>query len=93
MRIVEEGEQKSITNEGLAHKGPYQVEEAQYVNGNRSYKFKPNNNLPTHCTPALRNHETYHMEVECSRVQGQCRISNKIMLHMVSKDNNKAVIE
>ena len=57
VRTVEKGEQKSITNEGLAHEGPYQVEEAQYVNGNRSYNFKPNNNLPTHYTPSLRNHE------------------------------------
>ena len=36
---------------------PYQVKEARIVNGNRSYNFKPNNNLPTHYTPALRNHE------------------------------------
>ena len=55
---IEEGrEQKCMTDEGLAHEGPYQVEEAQFVSGNRSYNFKPNNNLPTHYTPALRNHE------------------------------------
>ena len=57
--IEEKGEQKCITNEGLAHEGPYQVEEAQFVSGNRSYNFKPNNNLPTHYTPALRNHENF----------------------------------
>ena len=51
---MEEGEHKCI-----AHEGPYQVEEAQYVNGSRSYNFKPNNNLPTHYTPALRNHENF----------------------------------
>ena len=37
-----------MTDEGLAHEGPYQVEEAQFVSGNISYNFKlPNNNLPT----------------------------------------------
>ena len=56
---VEGNEQKSITYEGLAHEGPYQVEEAQFVGGNRSYNFKPNNNLPTHYTPTLRNHENF----------------------------------
>ena len=25
----------------------------------RSYHFKPNPNLPTHYTPALRNHENF----------------------------------
>ena len=57
MGTVEEVEHKSIVEKRLAHEGPYNVEEAQYINGNISYNFKPNNNLPTHCTPALRNHE------------------------------------
>ena len=30
---------------------------AQYINGKKSSNFKPNNNLPTHYTHALRNHE------------------------------------
>ena len=54
--IVEEAEKKCV-NEGLDHEGPYQVEEVQYLNGNKSYNFKPDNNLPTHYTPALGNHE------------------------------------
>ena len=54
---VERNEQKSSVEEGLAHEGPYQVEEAQFLNANRTYNFKPNLNLPTHYTPALRNHE------------------------------------
>ena len=55
---MEGNEQKSITEEGLAHKGPYHVEEAQFVGGNKS--FKPNNNnLPTHYTPVLRNYENF----------------------------------
>ena len=56
---VERNEQKSSAEEGLAHEGPYQVEEAQFLNANRSYKFKPNLNLPTHYKPALRNHENF----------------------------------
>ena len=35
----------------------YQVEETTYMNEQISYQFKPNPNLPTHYTPALRNHE------------------------------------
>ena len=54
--IVEKAEKKCV-DEGLAHEGTYQVEEVQYLNGNRNHNFKPNNNLPTHCTSALRNHE------------------------------------
>ena len=59
MGIEKGGEQKGTTDEGLAHEGPYQVEEAQFVGGNIGYNFKPNNNLPTHYTPALRNHENF----------------------------------
>ena len=86
MGAMEGGLQKCISNEGL-----YQVEEAQYVNGSRSYNFKPKNNLPTHYTPALRNHESFLMEVECSGVQDKCRTFSRSMLHKVSKDSsNKA---
>ena len=56
---MEGGEKKCIADEGLAHDGPYHVKEAQYVNDSRSYNLKPNNNLPTHYTPALRNHENF----------------------------------
>ena len=55
---VEGVEQKCIADEGLAHEGPYQVEEAQYVSS-ICYNFKPKNNLPTHYTPTLRNHENF----------------------------------
>ena len=44
---------------GHVEEEPNQVEEAQYLNANRSYTFKPNPNLPTHYTPALRNHEIF----------------------------------
>ena len=59
MGTVEGGEKRNSVEEGPNHEGPYQVEEAQYLNANRSYSFKPNLNLPTHYTPALRNHENF----------------------------------
>ena len=37
---------------------PLQIEEANYVN-NRSYTFRPNNNLPFHYYLGLRNHENF----------------------------------
>ena len=54
--IMEKVEHKQ-TNQGLAHEGPYQVEEAQHIQSNRSYNFKSNSNLPIHYIPGLRNHE------------------------------------
>ena len=52
-------EKKSGADEALAHEGPYQVEEAQFLNVNRSYNFKPKLKLPTHYTPALKNHVNF----------------------------------
>ena len=37
----------------------YGVEKVKYVNEPRNYHFKPNPNLPTHYSPALRNHENF----------------------------------
>ena len=48
-----------ISVEGPIDKDPYQVEEAKYLNEPRSFHFKPNPNLPTHYTPALRDHENF----------------------------------
>ena len=45
--------------EELVGEEPYQVEETKYMNEKKSYHFKPNPNLPTHYTPALRNHENF----------------------------------
>ena len=45
--------------EGPIEEGPYAVEEANYLNEQRSYHFKPNPNLPTHYNPVLRNHENF----------------------------------
>ena len=56
---VDEGDVRNSVEEGPTHEGSYQVEEAQYLNANRSYTFKPNLNLPTHYTLALINHENF----------------------------------
>ena len=45
--------------EGSADEDPYVVEEANCLNEQRSYHFKPNPNLPTHYNPALRNHKNF----------------------------------
>ena len=55
--VVEERIRSSA--EGPFGEEPYQVEETKYMNEQRSYHFKPNPNLPTHYTPALRNHENF----------------------------------
>ena len=56
---IDDKEKRNSVEEGLTHEGPYQVEEAQYLNTNRSYNFKLNPNLPSHYTPALKNHENF----------------------------------
>ena len=57
MGAVKEGIRSSA--EGPVEEKPYQVEETKYMSEQRSYHFKPNPNLPTHYTPALRNHENF----------------------------------
>ena len=37
----------------------YGTEEVKYVNERRNYHLNPNPNLPTHYSPALRNHENF----------------------------------
>ena len=55
--VVREGRRNSA--EAYEEEEPYQVKETKYMNEQRSYHFKPNPNLPTHYTPALRNHENF----------------------------------
>ena len=55
---VDKGERR-MSAKGLVEEEPYQVEEAEYLNANKSYTFNPNPNLPTHYTPALTNHESF----------------------------------
>ena len=53
IRAVErDGIRRSVG--GLIDEDPYQVEEVNYLNEQRSYHFKSNPNLPTHYTPAAR---------------------------------------
>ena len=47
------------SDEELVGEEHYQVEDTKYMNEKRSYHFKPNPNLPTHYTPALRNYENF----------------------------------
>ena len=54
---IEERNRRSA--EELVGEEPYQVEETNYMNEQRSYHFKPNPNLPTQYTPSLRNHENF----------------------------------
>ena len=42
MGTVDEGEKRNSADKGPTHEGSYQVKEAQYLNSNRSYIFKPN---------------------------------------------------
>ena len=57
--------------EGPTEEDPYAVEEANYLNEQRSYHFKPNPNLPTHYNPALRNHENFSYGGGASQGQRQ----------------------
>ena len=54
---VREGKTNCV--EGYEEEKPYQIEETKYMNEQKIYHFKPNPNLPTHYTPALRNHESF----------------------------------
>ena len=55
--VERDGIRRSV--EGLINEAPYQVEGSNYLNEQRSYHFKPNPNLSTHYTPALRGHENF----------------------------------
>ena len=59
VETVERNKQKISAEEGLAHEGPYQVEEAQFLNANKSYNFKLNLKFPNHCTLALKNDDNF----------------------------------
>ena len=47
---IDDGIEQKQTGLGLTHASPYQVEESQFIQGNMSYNFDPNNNIPTHYT-------------------------------------------
>ena len=74
--------------EELVREEPYQFEETKYMNEQRSYHFNPNPNLPTHYTPALRNHENFSYVEEHSMALDMDRITSKLMLSPGSKNNS-----
>ena len=52
-----------------------QIEDANYVN-NRSYTFRPNNNLPSHYHAGLRNHENFSYNNQAIVPQEPHQLSN-----------------
>ena len=84
--VVREGRRNSA--EGYEEEKPYQVEETKYMNEQRSYHFKPNPNLPTHYTPALRNHENFRMVGEHSRALNMDKATIRLTLSLRSNKNN-----
>ena len=75
--------------EGRAAEGSYAVEEANYLNEQRAYHFKTNPNLPTHYTPALRNHENLSYGGGTNKSQDMGKIFNRGMLHQGSSSSNR----
>ena len=67
---------------------PYQVEEANYLNEQRSYHFKPNPNLPTHYTPTLRGHENFSYGGGASQGPRQGQAFSKDIIHQGSSSSN-----
>ena len=57
------------------------------MSANISYNFKPNNNLPTHYTPTLRNHEKISYGSGVQHGPRPLHFINN-MLHKVSKGSN-----
>ena len=72
-----------------AEEGSYAVEEANYLNEQRTYHFKPNPNLPTHYTPALRNHEHFSYGGGAQHVPRHGQNFRRGMLHQGSSSSNR----
>ena len=74
--------------EGLVEEEPYQVEEAHYLNANRSYTFKPN---PT-CQHTIHQHlgtmKTFHMVEKHNRALDLDKITIRLMISLGSNSNN-----
>ena len=49
------------TRNALMENTPHPIEDAKFMN-NRSYTFRPNNNLPSYYHSGLRNHENLSYE-------------------------------
>ena len=79
--IVEGSEEKSITDEGLVHEGPYQVEEAQFVGG-KKLQFQAQEQSSNLL------HTSIEEPMEHSKAKDLCKTMNNSMLHMGYRDNN-----
>ena len=85
---VDERGKRNSADEGPTHEGSYHVEEAQYLNANRSYTFKPNLNLPTHYTHHSGTMRISHIEEKHKKFKDLDRICSNIMPHLGSNNNN-----
>ena len=85
---VDENEKRNSVEEGLAHEGPYQLEEAQYLNANGSYNFKPNLIFQIIIHQHSGTMRISHMEEEHNNVKNLGRVFNNIMHHLGSNNNN-----
>ena len=74
---------------GSTDEDPYAVEEAKYLNEQKSYHFKPNPNLPTHYNPALRNHENFSYGGGHHMAHNKGQISNKGTIHQGSSSSSR----
>ena len=92
MGTVDENEKMNSVEEGLAHEGPYQVKEAQYLNSNGSYNILS----PTSTCQLITHQHSETMRIslleeEHIKVKDLGRIFNNTMLHLGSnkyKNNN-----
>ena len=82
-------EERRNSAEGYEEEEPYEVEEAQYLNANKSYTFKPNSNLPTHYSPTLRNHEIFSYGGKASWVSEAATIAAAKGKHSILSGSEK----
>ena len=83
-----EDEQRFLNDEGLAHDDHYDVEEVHYVNGNRSYNFKPTQIFQPTTHQLQGTMRISHMDLQYSKDKDLCRIINNSMVNLVSKDSS-----
>ena len=85
---VDEGERKKSAEARPNHEGSYQVEEAQYLNANKSYTFKPTSTCPLTIHRHSGTMRISHMVEEHSKIKDLDRICNNIMPYLGSNNNN-----
>ena len=88
--IVNENEKRSNAEEGLAHERAYQVEDAHYLNGNRSYNINLTSTYQLFTHQHSGTIKISHMEEEHSKVKDLGRIINSLMPPLGSNNNNSS---